>query len=198
MDNERYDPWVYWNRRENPINSNKVNREISEFLKRGLRDRREVFELGAGTGRLFPFYSGKSLTTLDLSRGYESECLRRAEEYDVSINQNFYDDPLSPFPFQDRQFEVSLAVQVLIHVPFYAIDHTFKELLRVSKELIVISGYNKKWPNRSDQIKRNQYCFNHDYIDLVERCGASIVEYKFTQSDRVLAWISNEREGGSA
>ncbi len=173
-----YVPEDYWNKRRMP-NSTKndiVNTSHRRFLQPHLESRQSLIELGPGDGRLFQLYSGKRVSTLDLTRQHEETLNQKADTYGFQLSQYWYTRPQDPFPFDDKQFELAVASQVLIHVPFSLIRHTLSELLRISGRVVLVSGLSERWPKTQADALPGTYCFTHDYEQLLGDCGARIVD----------------------
>lgn len=176
---EHYDPVTYWNEREHPNTAPNpgVSAEHARFFRRHIGGHASLLELGPGVGRLFPLYSGlPEVATLDLTRRYEPQVAAAAQTLGLSVQQNFLDDPLAPFPFADGRFDVGVSSFVFIHVPFENIRHSMSELARVARHVVAFVGDDPAWPKTPAARKPSTHCFGHDYDALCADIGCTITD----------------------
>lgn len=169
----RYDPATYWNDREDP--NSKLNKalpkRIEEYVVKHLPSDGKVLEFGPGVGRLFSLFSGRHIDTLDISKKYKKALEDQARQYNVELNQYHTTSADDSFPFRDGSYSLSIACQVLIHVPFEVIKHTVSELARVSDAVLIVSGNSENWPKSPQEINGFVHCFSHDYLELSRELG---------------------------
>ncbi len=170
----RYDPAIYWNRREHPNSTERpgIGKAERDFLASFIRPSSVIFEFGPGVGRLFELYANRRVVTIDISKRYSSRLRAAAELHNIELDEHYRATEYESLPFGDYQFDVGVAAQVLFHVPFRSIDDTVRELTRVCKQLVVINGYDPRWLRLGDS--GDLHCFNHDFLALSKRFGLDI------------------------
>ena len=175
---QKYVPEDYWNERSIPNTSRTelISTIHRDFIKKHIRDRNQIFELGPGDGRLFQLYGGKTLSTLDLTNKHSEFLVDKAVHYNIQLNQFYYANVLDSFPFSDKKFEIAVASQVLIHIPFEAIKHAICELLRISESVLIISSKVPSWPKTQAEVKVHSHCFTHDYVEMFKGLNSKVIE----------------------
>ena len=164
---KNYDPITYWNKRKDP--NSDAGREIgrvsfdTNYIRRNTASVDSVLELGPGIGRTFSSYDpGMQITTLDITRNYQEELARVARSAGLGLQQYFLADPREKYPFPDQEFDVGVSFQVFIHQPADIFEHSFAEMARVCKKVIVSVGAHcntaKSQPHSAPHV------FRHDYI----------------------------------
>lgn len=168
-----FDPVKYWNEREHPNTqeSPPVGDVEQSILPPLIKQSKSIFELGPGVGRLFPLYSGKQVTTLDISTNYSQRLHAAANSHGVDLVQHFRNKLDVRFPFHDDAFDLGIAAHVLYHVPFDSINFTVRELYRVSKKVFAEVCNNPKWPQKSSSYPSHLHVFGHDYEHIFEEIG---------------------------
>lgn len=170
----QYDPVSYWAQREHPNTEAApgISPPHRNYFSENAAGAKSVLELGPGIGRLFPLYAGIPRTvTLDLSRKYAEHAKKVSVTLGLELEQFFLDDAVQPYPFQEQEFDLSVASFVLLHVPFENIRHTLAELARVSRKVIVFDGDDPNWPATEAERKPSSHCFRHDHDALCRGLG---------------------------
>lgn len=170
----KYDPVSYWAQREHPNTDEApgISPPHRNFFNVNAACARSVLELGPGIGRLFPLYQDIPRTVaLDLSRKYENHAKNVASNLNLNLEQYFLNEALQPYPFQDGEFDISVASFVLLHIPFENIRHTLSQLARVSNKVIVFDGDDPNWPATEAERKPSSHCFRHDHDALCRDLG---------------------------
>jgi ubiquinone/menaquinone biosynthesis C-methylase UbiE len=190
---EKYIPEKYWKDRSIPNSSvtESISKVHRDFLVKNLHGKHRIFELGPGDGRLFKLYSNKNLDTLDLSENHFALLQAKAIQFNINLSQSYYNNAMAAFPFDNKQFEIAVASQVLIHIPFSFIDHTINELLRVSQSLIIISGKTDKWPKCESEVHPHSHCFLHDYLSILQR--KNVIVDQIFEDDSTIVLVCSEK-----
>ena len=167
-----YDAVDYWNDRSDP--NNPCGRDPARvafdttYISEGVQDSDPILELGPGVGRTFGAYSsGQRVTTVDVSRRYSQELRDVASSLGIRLHQVYLDREHDEFPFEDREFPVGVASQVLLHVSPDVVEHTIGELMRVCNKVVVITRYRHGGQTRT----KTSHVFNHDYFKLCTDAG---------------------------
>lgn len=107
-----------------------VPARLHRRLTRAFRGRRELLELGCGTGRDAAFLRarGHLVTALDGSRAMLEEAARRRPELAGSLVHHTLPDPL---PFPDGRFTGAYALASLMHLRVCELPAVFTEIRRV-------------------------------------------------------------------
>jgi SAM-dependent methyltransferase len=162
-----YDPMRYWNARQNPnadVGEEKTRLEFdTNYIRRNISTGERILELGPGVGRTLRAYvPNTEVTTLDISRIYQEELSAFASSLELRLEQHYVSSMFEPFPFSDQEFDVGVSFQVFIHQPPAIFAHSFSEMLRVCRRLIVSVGLHLN--TRGSKKARARHVFNHDYI----------------------------------
>jgi ubiquinone/menaquinone biosynthesis C-methylase UbiE len=151
-----YDPFVYWNTREQP-NTEKdpgISAAHAGFITEQISPGDALLEIGPGVGRLFELYKKcGSVATVDVSKKYVAAVEEAANRHGLKVAQHHLASIDAALPFESKAFDVGIASYVLIHVPFDRIEHTMSEMARVCRKVAVISGIDDKWPSNESERK---------------------------------------------
>jgi len=170
-----YNPKQYWENRPNP-NAKGHDRApdfIYAFLGPPLGGKTSILEVGPGLGRMLDLYvPGQRITTIDLSTRYRETVCKRAEALSLSVEQRFLDGPEATFPFDDKEFEIGITVQVLMHIPPEYVKTTVREIIRTTRVSLVVASAGPP-PG-----KKPPHVFAHDYEALFSGLGATVVDFQ--------------------
>ena len=164
----KYNSLKYWNNRPNP-NRGLVPEEVDKkYIPDFIENTDNLFEFGVGVARMFPFYTGKTVTGLDFASQYAVDCIKKAKEQDLKkYTHTIHNIHKEDLPFEDKQFERGLLIKVLLHAPEDECRTILTEVGRVSDEVLLIS-YNGQRETLAS------HCFYHDYKSLIEDLGGEI------------------------
>lgn len=164
-----YDEIKFWNNKKWP--NAKLPQEMVEkyplnYLNKNIKEAKSILDFGPGVGRMFPaFKNAFSVEAYDISSKWEKEIKKEANDYNFSFN--LYIDPnpiLGKTPYKDKQFDACVVMSVLMHQRPQHIETIMKELIRVSKKVIVgtYMDENRKF-SKTEQDKKK---YNHDYKSI--------------------------------
>lgn len=162
-----YKPKEYWRERTDPNapcgrEPDRVYFDV-HYIAQNIRESDNVFELGPGVGRTFHAYNARQkITTLDISDTYKDRLDERARELMLCLDQHILDEPSMKYPFFNDSFDVSVVFQVFIHQPPALFRHSFAEMCRISKKIVLSSGVSEN-TSQSPAPKAN-HVFAHDYL----------------------------------
>jgi ubiquinone/menaquinone biosynthesis C-methylase UbiE len=91
-------------------------------------ERKKLLEVGAGTGKIFPFYQlGTEITSIDFSTGMLLHARAKARKYDVKAS-------LLDINVQNLEFEDNTFHTVVASVVFCSVPHPVRGLMEVKRE----------------------------------------------------------------
>jgi len=196
---KRYQPQDYWEwRAKNGLSPNSADsgttRLHKDYLRRMIHKYypNSLLEFGAGVGRLFTEYAGiKKLAFCDISRTYQEEA-RRADQ-NLGLGGTFHlCTSVDVTPFKEKEFEIVVAVSILLHQRPEEIASVMSELARIGRKIIVISWYEQKLPE--DRITRDTHCYMHDYHGLCRRYGWEMQDIEYAGNQIYFTFSSSTSE----
>lgn len=98
-----------------------------------------ILDAGCGTGMLMSELSafGKAATGIDASSQAARIYSRICDSY--AIHPSFIVGSLDALPFEDYSFDITWCSDVLEHIPFFDVEKTVSELVRVSRRNIALT-----------------------------------------------------------
>lgn len=135
-----------------------------------------IVEIGCGFGRNIKFLINQGIeadriTGVDIS----PKMIRKAKRYIQNKRVQLIVADGKKLPFKDNAFDVSLVHGVLMHVKSDEVEEAVREILRVTKNIMIAVEQNYE----SD----NTYTFIHDYKKLFKELGVNIVEFVNNKKD---------------
>ena len=125
--------------------------------KINIKKNKKVLDAGCGSGNLGKYLDIKNLYGVDLSR-------EAVEKIDKTRYKKIFVAPLEKMPFPDNFFDIAVSIQV-IQYPEDP-EKIFKELVRVTKNKIVITSANFNW----FKLKSIMYPpYREKYLGLVSK-----------------------------
>jgi len=179
-----YDPKDYWEwRAKNRVSPNSADSATTARHKGYLRKiihkyyPNSLLEFGAGVGRLFTEYGGiKRLTFCDISPTYQEEARRAA--YKLGLRGDFHlCKSVDVTPFVKNEFDIVIAVSILLHQRPEEIESVMSELARIGRRVVVISWYEQEMIK--DRITRDTHCYMHDYHSLCRFNGWEMKDIEY-------------------
>jgi len=170
-----YDEVSYWGKREHVTSSDEIYFNPNYgFIESQINHWDNVLDLGVGEGRLLSaMKKAHSLTLCDISPLNGEIVMSKALELGVPARYILL-DKIHPIPFSDKEFDVAVASQVLLHQRPCNILPVMKELARVADRVVCISSYEEGWffdePGGPIHDERRG-CFNYDYNKIVKENG---------------------------
>ena len=164
----KYNEFEYWGNRKHPNTNTNDKLSDEEYVLIDKYSHGDILEYGSGVGRCFTAYHDvNSLMCLDITNMYTERAKEQAELLGLNMNHYVVSDN-TYLPFDNQMFDCSFAIKVLQHVVPSKIKEVLRELLRVSK-LVVI--YNNVF---GDNLAN--HCFSHNYEGILEQIDAEIIE----------------------
>ena len=165
-----YDEVKYWNSRKNPNSaSEKSTKKHISFIRKYIQDNKYILDFGPGVGRTFSAYENLNVKVegYDISNKYAKQVMLKSKSLNMDFNLTIGNE-IKDLPYEDNTFDCSVAISVLIHQKPNHIISVMKELVRVSKRVIVVSWYEpvRSFANLNKIVNSNEYCFNYDYPDI--------------------------------
>lgn len=185
-----YDAVKYWSGRAVP-NQPGIDIDTSkhiEFLKKHIGSCKSILDFGPGTGRLFEAYVGSSCVEgYDVADRHKSELIRISNELGIKFRFTLAKG-VGNMPYIDKQFDLSVAAEVLLHQKPGDIRVIMSELVRVSNKAIVITWMED---GALDGRKIFPHCFHYNYIDICNECGWDMRD--FTRYKRQIMFVYEEK-----
>jgi len=131
-----------------------------------------VLEVGCGFGRITKLIKDKfpisRLKGIDLSPSQIENARKyvKNEEVELSVGR------IQDLDIPDNSYDLVIAVEVLMHVPFEEIEAAVAQLVRVSRNHIV----NLDWYRQRSGIQIGGYCYAHDYVSLYRKFGVRKID----------------------
>jgi hypothetical protein len=164
---DTYNPKSYWGQRKNPNNpageiASRVDFDC-DYLTKMVGDARTIVELGPGTGRTMAAYApGTRLTTVDITDRYLPDLTAAADRQSVKLTPHILEEAEHRYPFDNNAFPVGVSFQVFIHQPYELFAHSFGELMRVARTVIVCAGIHRN--SATSKPPGSPHVFAHDYL----------------------------------
>ena len=187
LSGRRYDPKEYWERRaKNCISPNSANALMTEQHKIYLRKMinkyspHSLLEFGAGVGRLFTEYNGiEKLSFCDISPTYQEEAKKVAHR--LGLGGDFHlCTSVDVTPFINKEFDIVVAVSILLHQRPEEIVNVMSELARIGHKIVVISWYEQELA--VDNITKDTHCYMHDYHSLCKSNSWEMQDIEYAEN----------------
>ena len=177
---QSYDETDYWNKRIKPNSATfDATQHHINYVRENLKGTTEILDFGCGVGRIFDAYKDKHfITGFDISKKYVNEIMLKNNDYEFHFDLIIGKMGKTQFP--DNAFDAVVCVSVLLHQRPCNIEMVLKEIVRISKKAIIISyqDENQDYDVINDKKKSNRHCYNYNYIDLCNKLGFKISNYK--------------------
>jgi len=173
-----YNEVNYWGGRSRPNSSKSIAPVFSNYIAESIKDCIDLLEFGPGVGRMFELYQDREeVHCFDIHRSYFKECKKEAKKYGFKIS--FTVCPEIGFTlFNDKEFDVVVCSQVLLHQKHESIAKVMKELARIGKKVVCIS---LKYDPNGPELR--PHCFFHDYKDICSQNGWHYYNEVLTKSN---------------
>ncbi len=167
-----------WEKKNQGLNF--MHRKALELIDSG-----EVLDLGCGDGFLLEKLEEKGIigVGVDFSEAAAEKCRTKG------IEIKLYDLTKTPLPFRNKTFQYVVALDVLEHL--YFPENLLKEMVRISKEYVVISvpNFNSlsarlqmllgRAPENNIPKKGHIYWFNHNILNkMLKENGLASVDVR--------------------
>ena len=134
-----------------------------------------VLEVGCGFGRNLRHIINNTsyiqeIYGIDISK----KMLKEARRVKGVKPKNILHSYANNMPFKSDKFDLTITFGLLMHIPRSDIKDVINEIIRVSKNNIIIDEEVKD----SDVYEINNYTFNHDYIKIFKGYGWTLNESK--------------------
>lgn len=155
-----YDEYDYWNTRLHPSSRDVEYIDANlEYISKCVLGAERLLDFGPGVGRTFSAYQGVSYVEgYDISTVYKERAIERASKLELTFVHtiNTSGDP-TYIPYDDKWFDVVVASNTLLHQKPENIVSIMKELIRISKKVVVITAAG---------FSGTPHCFYHDYLKI--------------------------------
>lgn len=181
----------YWENRPEP-NPNELTKNDIDLLKKNLKGKNFI-ELGPGIGRIVPYYPKNSnLLGVDITDAYFSKLSEETEKKGIDLKVIIHQEGISKqdvIELKDDSFDVGVATEVLLHIPAKEMKEDLKELLRVSKKVVIIN-----YEDVSGRVSLSNHNFSHKLKDVLNELGAEYTgEYDWKdRKHRVVASVNKK------
>jgi len=118
-----------------------------DILKKIKNEQNKILEVGSGDLGITPYYK-KNITGLDVEYDNRRNGLLKKIKFNGKI-----------FPFKDNEFDVTISVDNIEHLPASAREFFLKEILRVTKKEIILIAPCGKFSYEHD-IKLYDFFYN--------------------------------------
>jgi len=170
-----YNKIKYWNSRVDE--NNDFCRTITglhvDKVKPFISPNSKILEYGPGTGRMIDVYSEQNeINFYDISDMYKTRLIENCEKKNLSVDNHIIDKSGNiKTNFNDNEFDVVCAFEVLIHSPEHEIELLINELSRIGKKVIIITWYDGGKKLSSD------YCWTRDYKNLLIKNNLKLIHW---------------------
>jgi len=155
-----YDEYKYWSTRLYPTSRDAEYIDANlEYISKCVLGAERLLDFGPGIGRTFSAYQGVGYVEgYDISTIYKERAIERASKLGLTfvLTINTSGDP-TYIPYDDKWFDVVIASDTLLHQKPENIVFIMKELIRISKKVVVITATG---------ISSSPHCFYHDYLEI--------------------------------
>jgi len=131
-----------------------------------------VFEIGCGYDRItkaiLQQFPNVKIQAIDLS----PQQIIIARRYANSDRVEFSVGKIQDLDVSERNYDLVIAVSVLLHIPFHDIDGVVMKMVKMSKKHIV----NVDLYGSAAQMVLRGYVFAHDYTSLYKKFGVKEVQ----------------------
>ena len=171
-----FNEYKYWNTRLHPTSQDDEYTDTHlKYISKHILGAERLLDFGPGIGRTLSAYKGIGYVEgYDVSTRYKKYALKRASELGLpfiyTINTS---GDLTYIPYEDKWFDVVVACTVLLHQKPENIIFVMKELIRISKKVIVIT-----WMG----VTTASYSFSHDYFEICKEQGWIMSNIKYFKS----------------
>jgi ubiquinone/menaquinone biosynthesis C-methylase UbiE len=161
-----YVPKEYWPTRE-PVGEKVLAEEVisrhAGYVEKNIKEGAVVLDYGGGRGRISRAFEKASLVVgADIHTEYFADwigSINGIPHYTVLLDKSY------KIPFPNQYFDHAIACEVLLHVQSMEVVAVVAELLRVAKELIVITWHN----SGKEHFGKHGYAnYHHDYATMCE------------------------------
>lgn len=160
----------YWNERNDPCSKSiaELTPVHTKYLSKHIIGCDKILDFGPGYGRLFSIYENKDITAIDVTEQHKENLIKEAAKQNNKLTFICNKTKVNKIEFEDKHFDVAVVSEVLLHQPPQEIISLMKELLRVSKKVIIITYMNvkEKYENINNKVFDRRYCFNYNYYEI--------------------------------
>jgi len=173
-----YDKIKYWNERIDKNNNfcRSITNHHIEIVNPHIEPGIKILEYGPDTGRMLELYgSQKSINFYDISSMYSSKLKDNCNLINLPIDTYTIDKSGNiKTNFDDDEFDLVCAFEVLLHSPDNEIEVLINELSRIGKEVIIVTWYEK------GLTKSSNHCWTRDYKNILTSNNLKILHWDET------------------
>lgn len=170
----RYDTKTYWRQRAGAsISPNSGNLEAQrrhlEYVGAMVDQYQpgKLLDFGVGVGRLFGSYARvPDLAACDITPKYLEFSRQKAASMGLDIQFQLCQE-VNQTPYHDKQFDLVLAISVLLHQRPEEVESVMRELVRIGKRIVVITLFEPE--AKKDSSTNGSWFYNHDYEAICRR-----------------------------
>ena len=188
-----YDEIQYWNKRRYPSNLN-MSADMTlrhiQYIKSHVNGLSKVLDFGPGIGRTFSAYEHVGLVEgYDISELYADQAKEAAKGYGFQYLHRTIPIHLDRLPYEDDEFNVAVASEVLLHQTPMNILKIMGELVRIAERVVVISWQEDKtfFSQPGNKTEGMNHCFHYDYEGLCRDNGWKV--YDVERKDRQIYFV---------
>lgn len=159
---------------------------LLDFLRNHVQFK-SVLEIGCGFGRITKlivdnFQNIERYTAVDLS----PDQVVNAKKYVGNERVEYMVGPVQDLKLPSDSFDLVLASEVLMHIPFSDIEKVIGQMVRISRRSIV----NIDWYQQLAGTEAGGYCFVHDYEKLYAKMGCKVESVEIKRRPIYIAQFS--------
>lgn len=130
-----------------------------------------VLEVGCGFGRITELLI-KELPDIEKYKAIDlsTDQIENAKKYMTSAKVEFSVGTIQDLDIPSESYDLVLASEVLMHIPFTEIETAIEQMVQVSKNHII----NLDWYRQTSGVELGGYCFAHDYERLYKKYGCKV------------------------
>jgi 2-polyprenyl-3-methyl-5-hydroxy-6-metoxy-1,4-benzoquinol methylase len=171
-----YNKISFWENRNNPNNDNgkTTTPDHIKIVKPFLPPDINLLDYGPGVGRMIDLYKNQThINFYDISPTYKSRLIQKCKNNNLKIDKYIIDKSGKiKTPFEDKEFDIVCAFEVLLHSPENEIEELINELARIGKKVIITTWY------QDGKFINSGHCWTRDYKTLLMDNNFNLIHWK--------------------
>jgi SAM-dependent methyltransferase len=165
---------------------NKIQNDFQHKID--LKDCKSIIDFGCGTGALCSVLKdlGLEVTGVDSAGNMLKVAAKKTRETDIKYYQGSI---LERLPFEDNSFDIAIASYVAHGLKGSERKKMYKEMSRLSRDIVIIHDYNEKRSLLTDIVEWLERGDYFNFIKVVnEELRENFAEVKVINIDEKAAW----------
>lgn len=170
-----YNKINYWETRKDPNNAHArtLTPHHIKTIKPFITDNVSVLEYGPGIGRMLDLYNNQTeINYYDITNVYRDRLVDKCKSSNVKINSYTIDTSGDiTTQFEDNEFDIVCAFEVLLHSPETEITELMTELARIGKKVVIVTWYD------NGSTTNSFHCWTRDYKKILNHNNLNLVHW---------------------